>query len=208
MSAVFLSFLVGLGQGLLHAFGPDHCVAIVTLGARGKSAALRTALRFAGGHALTLGALASVCLLAGVGLSEAFERWAEIGGGLILIGLALAALMFPSALQHGHPHLGGHGDDHQHQSPVPLAAGALMALSGGRSLLLALPPLIVGGAMSLEAWSYLPGFALGVFAGMAAVGLLFATGVRRLDERGQLWLHRGSALSSAALGVFWIAVRI
>jgi nickel/cobalt transporter (NicO) family protein len=165
--------------------------------------ALATALRFAIGHAVALGGLSALCLLAGVGLSEAFERWAEILGGVVLTGLALAALMFPGALRHGHPHLPGHERDHLH-ARMSAAAGALMAFSGARSLLLALPPLLVGGGMHLAAWAYLPGFALGILLGMGTVGLLIAYGLERLGER----VQRAVVIASAALGVFWIAVRL
>lgn len=213
MSPVFFAFAVGLGQGLLHAVGPDHCAAMATLntlGNRRRRAALLTALRFACGHAAVLGAVAAVCLLAGVGLSEAFERWAEVFGGGVLVALAMAALLFPNSLRHGHPHLPGHTEHpHRHvHETVSTAAGALMAISGVRSLLLALPPLLMGGSMSLAAWSYLPGFALGILLGMGAVGLLFAEGMSRLSSSLATWVHRAIALGSGALGVFWIGSRL
>jgi nickel/cobalt transporter (NicO) family protein len=168
---------------------------------------LATALRFAIGHAVVLSALAAFCWLTGVGLSEAFERWSEVMGGAVLTSVALAALFFPSALRHGHPHLGGHEHTHFHER-VPMAAGALMAVSGARALLLALPPLLVGGGFSLSAWTYLPGFAFGVFAGMAGMGILVAEGVRRADEQTSSLIQRASALASAGLGVFWMATRL
>lgn len=213
MSPSFFAFVVGLGQGLLHAVGPDHCAAMATLNTLGEGrrrAAIRTALRFACGHAAVLGGVAAVCLLAGVGLSEAFERWAEVFGGGVLIALAVTALLFPNSLRHGHPHLPGHTEDphhHAHEN-VSTAAGALMAVSGVRSLLLALPPLLMGGSMRLGAWSYLPGFALGILLGMGAVGLLFAEGMSRLGSRLALWVHRAVAVGSGALGVFWIGSRL
>ncbi len=213
MSPIFFAFVVGLGQGLLHAVGPDHCAAMATLGTLGdgrRRAALLTALRFACGHAAVLGGVAAFCLLAGVGLSEAFERWAEVFGGGVLVALAVTALLFPNSLRHGHPHLPGHADEphrHAHQH-VSTAAGALMAVSGVRSLLLALPPLLMGGSMSLAAWTYLPGFALGILLGMGAVGLIFAEGLSRMSSRLAGWVHRAVALSSGALGVFWIGSRL
>ena len=213
MSPVFFAFAVGLGQGLLHAVGPDHCAAMATLNALGtgrRRAALLTALRFACGHAAVLGTVAAVCLLAGVGLSEAFERWAEVFGGVVLVALAMTALLFPNSLRHGHPHLPGHTlEPHRHvHETVSTAAGALMAISGVRSLLLALPPLLMGGSMSLAAWSYLPGFALGILLGMGAVGLLFAEGMSRLGAGLATWVHRAIAVGSGALGVFWIGSRL
>ncbi|GEN07009.1 hypothetical protein SAMN05443572_104367 [Myxococcus fulvus] len=212
MPPILLAFLLGLSQGLLHAVGPDHCAAVATLGTLNgnrRKAAIITAFRFALGHAAMLGGIAAVCLLAGVGLSETFERWAEIFGGAVLVALAVTALLFPNSLDHGHPHLPGHAKEpHQHVHTVSTAAGALMAVSGVRSLLLALPPLLVGGSMSLAAWTYLPGFALGILIGMGAVGLLFAEGLTRLNARITAWVQRGVALASGALGLFWIGSRL
>jgi len=213
VSALFFAFVVGLGQGLLHAVGPDHCAAMATLNTLGpgrRRAAVLTAVRFACGHAAVLGSVAAVCLLAGVGLSETFERWAEVFGGGVLVALAVTALLFPSSLRHGHPHLRGHTEQPHHHihGTVSTAAGALMAISGVRSLLLALPPLLMGGSMSLAAWSYLPGFALGILLGMGAVGLLFAEGLSRLSSGLATWVHRAVALSSGVLGAFWIGSRL
>ncbi|MDC0713073.1 hypothetical protein POL68_31715 [Stigmatella sp. ncwal1] len=213
MPPVLFAFIVGLGQGLLHAVGPDHCAAMATLGTLGGSrrrAAVMTAVRFACGHAAMLGGVAAVCLLAGVGLSEAFERWAEVFGGVVLVALAVTALLFPNSLNHGHPHLPGHTHEpHAHiHKHVSTAAGAFMAVSGVRSLLLALPPLLMGGSMSLAAWTYLPGFALGILIGMGAVGLLFAEGITRLSAGLVSWIQRAVAVGSGALGLFWIGSRL
>jgi len=213
VSPLFLALLFGLGQGLLHAVGPDHCAAMATLGTLGpnrRRATFVVAVRFALGHAAVLGGVASVCLLAGVGLSETFERWAEMFGGAVLVALAVTALLFPNVLRHGHPHLPGHTQEphsHMHER-VSTAAGALMAVSGVRSLLLALPPLLVGGSLQSSGWTYLPGFALGILLGMGAVGLLFAEGLARMGEGLAERLQRFVAAGSAALGLFWIVTRL
>ncbi|HZI08014.1 MAG TPA: hypothetical protein VEZ71_28600 [Archangium sp.] len=213
MSPLFFAFLFGLGQGLLHAVGPDHCAAMATLGTLGPSrrrATFIVALRFAIGHAAVLGGVATFCLLAGVGLSETFERWAEIFGGAVLVALAVTAFLFPNVLRHGHPHLPGHTHEpHSHMhDQVSTAAGALMAVSGVRSLLLALPPLLVGGSMQSSGWTYLPGFAFGILVGMGAVGLLFAEGLSRVGTTLAERLQRLVAGASAVLGVFWIFSRL
>lgn len=213
VSPLFFAFLVGLGQGLLHAVGPDHCAAMATLGTLGPSrrrATFMVALRFAIGHAAVLGGVATFCLLAGVGLSETFERWAEIFGGAVLVALAVTAFLFPNVLRHGHPHLAGHTHEpHSHRhDQVSTAAGALMAVSGVRSLLLALPPLLVGGSMQSSGWTYLPGFAFGILVGMGAVGLLFAEGLSRMGTTLAERLQRFVAGASAVLGLFWIASRL
>ncbi|OJT19656.1 hypothetical protein BO221_35435 [Archangium sp. Cb G35] len=213
MSPLFFAFLFGLGQGLLHAVGPDHCAAMATLGTLGPSrrrATFLIALRFAIGHAAVLGGIATFCLLAGVGLSETFERWAEIFGGAVLVALAVTAFLFPNVLRHGHPHLPGHTHEpHSHMhDQVSTAAGALMAVSGVRSLLLALPPLLVGGSMQSSGWTYLPGFALGILVGMGAVGLVFAEGLSRMGTTVAERLQRFVAGASAVLGMFWIVSRL
>jgi hypothetical protein len=213
VSPLFIAFLFGLGQGLLHAVGPDHCAAMATLGTLGPARrrnAFLVALRFAIGHAAVLAGVATVCLVAGVGLSETFERWAEILGGAVLVALAVTAFLFPNTLRHGHPHLPGHTQEpHSHvHGRVSTAAGALMAVSGVRSLLLALPPLLVGGSLATSGWTYLPGFAFGILVGMGAVGLVFAEGLERLGTAVADRLQRLVAIGSAALGVFWIATRL
>jgi len=213
VSPLFLALLFGLGQGLLHAVGPDHCAAMATLGTLGPSRRRTTflvALRFALGHAAVLGGVATFCLLAGVGLSETFERWAEIFGGAVLVALAVTAFLFPNVLRHGHPHLPGHTQEpHSHMHDrVSTAAGALMAVSGVRSLLLALPPLLVGGSLQSSGWTYLPGFALGILVGMGAVGLVFAEGLSRMGTALAERLQRLVAAGSAALGLFWIVTRL
>lgn len=190
--------------------GPDHCAAMATLGTqqvRHPSWALKAALRFALGHALVLGSVAAGCLLLGLGISEAFEKWAEIFGGVLLMGLAVTALLFPGALQHGHPHFGSHGPDHEH-AQIPLAAGALMALSGVRSLLLALPPLMVGGSGFGQAWLYLPGFALGILVGMGLWGVVISATLKTLRARVLLHTQRTVALATGALGAYWIIDRL
>jgi hypothetical protein len=209
MSGSVIALVVGFLQGLLHGLGPDHCAAVATLGttSRGRRGALLTALRFAIGHALVLGALASFCLLLGFGISESFERWSEMLGGAVLIGVALTALFFPGALSHGHPHLPGHDEHHTH-ARVSTAAGALMAVSGARSLLLALPPLMVGGAFSIKGWAYLPGFAFGILVSMGVVGILVAEGISRVNAQIAERLQRIVAASSGLVGLAWIAFRL
>jgi nickel/cobalt transporter (NicO) family protein len=161
------------------------------------------ALSFAWGHTLVLGALAGACLALGIGLSEAFERWAERLGGFVLVALALSALLFPGTLHHGHPTLPTHDHDHRHTRAGGVA-GALMAVSGVRALALAL--LLVGGALHLAGWVYLPAFGAGVFLSMAGVGFAISTGTRRLSLRGAANLQRLVAISSGALGLAWIAL--
>lgn len=206
--AFLVTLILGLGQGLLHSLGPDHCAALVTLSGRSPRGALALAMRFALGHALTLASVSALCLFLGVGLSEAFEVWTERLGGAVLIALSLAALFFPATHEHGHPHMGLHAADHAHPGVSPgavsLSAGALIALSGARALLLSLPPLLVGSTYSLAALAYIPGFGLGVLAGMGTLGVLLAVGLDRLPARAVHRLHQVATIATAALGVFWI----
>lgn len=208
MSVPVLALVVGFLQGLLHGVGPDHCAAVAALGtaSRSRRSAFSTAVRFALGHTVVLGTLALVCLLLGFGISETFERWSEILGGVVLVAVAVTALFFPGTLAHGHPHLPGH--DHHRHARVATAAGALMAISGARPLLLALPPLVVGGAFSISAWLYLPGFALGVLVSMGTVGLVVSEGMGRLEAHVAERLQQVVAAGSGLVGLAWIAARL
>ena len=202
-----LALLTGIGQGLLHAMGPDHCAAMATLAAREerrRRAAWMIATRFALGHAVVLGGMAALCWLSGRVLSEALERWAEIGSGLVLIALAATAWFFPAAFEHGHPHR----RDHHAGRHLSWATGALMAVSGVRSLTLALPPMLLGGAGGMASIAYLPGFAAGVLVGMAAFGLVVGLG---LERAGRIWSVRArqlAALASAVVGIAWIGKQL
>jgi nickel/cobalt transporter (NicO) family protein len=209
MTGLVLSIVVGFGQGVLHGLGPDHCAAVATLGLTrsAREGPLWVALRFAVGHAVVLGALAAAFLGLGIGLSERFERWAEVLAGGVLLALASLALLWPSALSHGHPYLGGHVRDHHHPKAT-LAAGALMAVSGLRSLMLSLPPLLVGGALRAEALAYLPAFALGILCSMGALGLALSALSARASAAALQVGRRATALGTAALGLGWMAARL
>ncbi|MFN0061055.1 MAG: hypothetical protein ACKVPX_00855 [Myxococcaceae bacterium] len=208
MNAALLALGVGLTQGLLHSVGPDHCAAIATLGGgNDRRRAFHIALRFAGSHVFVLASLTGVCLGAGIFISAAFERWAEILGGAVLVSVATAALFFPSALSHGHPHWPGHARTHGHAGAT-MAAGALMAFSGIRALLLSLAPMWVGSSFHAHAWAYLPGFSLGILLGMSTVGLLAAEAFSRLGARARILAYRGTVAASAGLGLVWMAQRV
>jgi len=202
---------LGLLAGLAHSVGPDHCAAMLTLtGAGGEGRrrrAFQVALRFALGHAVLLGGLAAVCLGLGVGLSEAFSTRAEIFGGAVLLAVALSALFLPASMRHGHPHLPGHETDHRHVH-LSGATGALLAVSGVRGLLLALPPLLVGGSLQAVAWAYVPAFALGILIGRGVLGVLLAEGLGVLTARLGTWVERGAHVLAALVGLSWILMRL
>ena len=76
-----------------------------------------------------------------------------------------------------------------------------MALSGTRSLLMSLAPLLVGGGFSLRGLTYLPGFALGILVSMGGMGLLISEGFSRLGTRaGDVAYRVVTAFSAAPAG--------
>jgi hypothetical protein len=83
-----------------------------------------------------------------------------------------------------------------------------MAFSGARSLLLALPPLVVGGSNSLSGITCLSGFAAGIFLGASGVGWVLALFFKTLDEKLFRQVQKGVACASGILGAYWIWVRI
>lgn len=193
--------------GATHGLGPDHCVAVAALGARrGPGAVLRVALRFGAAHAATLLLAVLVLRLAGGVIPLRVERAAEVANGLLLLllGLALVSERGGELLRlHAHAHRGDGGASPQGRTAF--ATGALFALSGIRSTVLALPVALERSVPMAMAALCL--FGAGVLASMAAYGvaLSFAQSAaqrRGLSERG-LRVVLGAA--SATFGCYWLA---
>ena len=78
--------------GFVHGLGADHLMAIAALSAHGRDdqvrgKAFRVALRFAGGHAVVLGASAAAVLLFGWQVPVVLERGGELVSGWLLVVL-------------------------------------------------------------------------------------------------------------------------
>ena len=216
--------------GFLHGLGADHLMAIaaLSLGPGGeppavtRARAFGVAVRFAVGHALLLALGASAIILLGWSLPVVVERGGELLGGLLLIVLGAIALWSVGAGRvYGHTHLHGHeeaphwhlhiGRRERHPMPgahshLPTIIGAGFAVSSLRALTLLAP---FGDRIGAAPLPMLLGlvtvFAAGILLSMSLFGVAFA-GFMTARVVARLGRAAGGAmaLSSIALGVFWI----
>jgi hypothetical protein len=195
MFFVLIAALAGFTYGVAHGIGPDHLAALASLLAReggGWRRAASVGLRFGAAHALILGGLAVPAALSGAMIAPAWERAAELTGGVLLIVLGATALRSSSrAAPHAHPH--------RHAGPA--LVGGLFALSGVRSLAIALPPLLVAERSLWAAAVYVAAFGAGVTAVMVAFGLAVGAGATRVSRAG---LGLASGAIAIALGIWWV----
>jgi nickel/cobalt transporter (NicO) family protein len=181
------------------------------------------AVRFAIGHAVLLALGASALLLLGWSLPIVVERGGELLGGLLLIVLGAIGLWGVGAGRvYGHSHLHGHepaphwhlhiGKRDRHPMPgahshLPTMIGAAFAVSSLRALTLLAPfgdrvgaaplPMLIGLVIV---------FAAGILLSMSLFGVAFA-GFMNARVVARLGRAAGAvmALSSIALGVYWIS---
>lgn len=187
-----------------------------------RARALGVAVRFALGHALLLAIGASALILLGWSLPLVVERGGEMLGGLLLIVLGGIALWGVSAGRvYGHTHRHGHeaaphwhlhiGRRDRHPVPgahshVPTLIGAAFAVSSLRALTLLAPFGDRLGAAPLPMLLVLiTVFAAGILLSMSLFGVAFASFMTaRVVARLGRMAGALMALSSIALGVFWV----
>jgi hypothetical protein len=187
-----------------------------------RARALGVAIRFALGHALLLALGASAIILLGWSLPLVVERGGEMLGGVLLIALGAVALWGVTAGRvYGHTHR--HGEEaaphwHLHigrrdrhpipgsHSHLPTIIGAAFAVSSLRALTLLAPFGDRLGAAPLSLLLVLIAvFAAGILLSMSLFGVAFA-GLMTARVVARLGRSAGAlmALSSIALGVFWV----
>ena len=188
-----------------------------------RTRALSVAFRFACGHALLLAVAAGGLLVLGWSLPVMFERMGEvIGGGLLIVlgGVGLWAVRAGRVYGHRHVH-GADASPHWHlhvgrpdrhpldtaHSHLPTLVGAAFALSSVRALTMLAPfGKSLGHAPLATLLILIVVFGLGILLSMSLFGVAFArvmsaAAAARLGQAAGLFM----ALTSIALGVFWIA---
>ena len=214
---IILSFL----NGLQHGLGSDHLLAITNLVNRGggRRQVSLMGFRFGLGHMGILVMCGTGALIWNLTVSPQWESRAEIlaGGVLILLGLWTFAewlgqvgYIHSHSHSHGsgrwvHSHLhfhfkGKHRQEHTHPH-VSSFLGALFALSGLRSLLLGIFPVLQGNSVTW-AMLYILVFGLGIVISMTAYGLVASAVVGR--PRSRRWVTCSLGVSSIAVGIYWI----
>jgi hypothetical protein len=224
-----MSFLAlstsAVALGFLHGLGADHLMAIAALATdrrtgRTDTRIVRTAVGFALGHMLVLGAGVVLAVAFGLVLPAAFTAGAERLGGLLLVGLGTIGLwgVF-SGRAYGHlhqeedgrtrwhVHFGTHHPHPHMHSRVPTVLGAVFALSSLRALML-LEPFGASAAQALTlpvllALNML--FGLGILLSMSLFGVLLARvlSLRSIDTLGRA-AAAIVAVASVLLGAYWI----
>ena len=227
-----MSFLAlassALMLGFLHGIGADHMMAIAALSVDGRTerrrvSPIRTAIGFACGHAviLTLGAVLAVT--AGVLLPAAISNGAERVGGGLLVAMGVVGLWSLAAgrtyghihersnrMESGRWHLhlardSGHPGHGHGGSILPLALGALFAVSSLRAVMLLQPISPDAQALALPVLFVLIAlFGIGILLAMSLFGVVLS---RLLSLKVVTSLGQGAAgliaLGSIGLGLYW-----
>jgi len=221
-----------LALGFLHGLGADHLMAIAALslatplGPARYARAFGLALRFAVGHAVLLALGAGLVLFFGWQIPVRFEQGREFVGGCLLIALGLIVgwltvsgrlyvhvHVHESGEQRAHSHWHLHlGRQHSHRPAIhtmlPGVLGAVFAVSGLRALILSLPLWSSSGSAN-HFWSLLflvTIFAIGILMSMSLFGIVLAHTLanRRMTGHVARFSAAATALSSLALGIYWI----
>lgn len=201
ISALALLF----GQGLLHGAGPDHCLAIGALAAKGDlRSAVAVSLRFGAGHTVVLALLAVGVTLTGFVIPARWEAALEVVGGVSLLALGCWTLTQRGALL---AHVHADGSVHDGETPRDADARATQGVRGGRRedtsrrLEAESPP--------MHSWlSGVAGAVMGL-SGVRGLAMLLPVAVRQQPGvllAGVLLFGLGVVL--AMVGVGWIAQRV
>jgi hypothetical protein len=206
-----LGLLLGLLQGLRHAFEPDHVVAVSTMISEQRSARARVAYAAAWGvgHAAMLLAVGTLLMLLRTELPPRLGAVFEIAVSLVLIGLGLRALLHAirgarEAHAHRHSEAGSVSAAPQGwRSLGPLAVGLVHGLAGSG----ALTALVVASLPSpLAGIAFMAIFGAGAALGMSilagAAGPLLGRVIRTRWGMPAVLGATGSA--SFGLGVVWL----
>jgi nickel/cobalt transporter (NicO) family protein len=212
--------------GFLHGLGLDHLMAIAALSIDGRHErrhhrVMMTAVQFACGHALMLGAGVVLALSSGWILPAALASGAERLGGGVLVLLGAAGLWSTwTGWAYGHlhretdgrarwhMHFGAHTHAHTSHahSALPVAMGAVFAISSLRALVLLAP---LGASLTSLAVPVVlllvVLFGLGILLSMSLFGVVLARliSLRRLETVGR-WAGVIVAAASVMLGAYWM----
>jgi hypothetical protein len=213
-TTVVLGLVLGLLQGLRHAFEPDHVVALSTMISEERTARARVAYAVAwgAGHALMLIVVGAMLMALRAELPARVDAGFEVAVSLMLVGLGLRAVR--QAVREARPHGPAltTSQAHAHASPPqrtwrtvgPLAMGMVHGLAGSG----ALTALVVARLPSpLIGMGFIALFGVGATVGMAllagAVGVPLA---RLLQLRwGMPALLGTTGGLSLVLGLLWVA---
>lgn len=217
-SQQILLLATGLVLGMRHAFDRDHVAAVthfISLEPDPPTSAW-FGFRWAMGHSLTVLVLGSLILMLHLKFDPAFQRFAELGVGITLVGLGIWRLsLLANEKQHTHahthrdkPHAHAHshqlGRDHVHKM-APTLVGMVHGASGTAEVFVLIPITMM--SVAWMAYLYIAIFSMGCALTMSAYGYIVGRFYRRANITGQR-IYRAlvivTSLSGLVLGMIWI----
>lgn len=190
--------LMGVGAGALHAVtGPDHVLSVGPVAVRAAKP-WQVGLRWGLGHAVgTLALALPVLAFSTLFDLEGFAAWGERVAGLALLLMAWSAWR---QLRHREDSFDDKGAPVDDRSVV---VGFVHGITGGASLMLALP--VVLGTSTTNAAAWLVAFGVGSTVAMAALTSAVARWGKGLSSSTEQRLQYAMCGLSALLGVAWLA---
>jgi hypothetical protein len=216
---ILLGWLLGVTQGLRHAFEPDHIAAVSTLVAeqRGPRASMVYAASWGAGHALVLLVVGGSLVLLRAEMPERLIDLFELAVSAMLITLGVRALVRARRAGLGGPaFVHRHGDEaHTHTgvpshvhvrglalARFPLLVGVVHGLAGSGALAALVLPKLPSAVAGLV---FMALYGLGATVGMALLAGLAGVPLARLmkSSRGIPILLGVSGTFSLVLGIAW-----
>jgi hypothetical protein len=205
---IVVALILGLLQGLRHAFEPDHVVAVSTMLSEQRSTRARTiyAVSWGLGHAGMLIVVGGILMAFRSELPPRLDAAFEVAVSLMLMGLGMRAIFLASRLARRAP------EPHDGPAPPPvrgwrsigpLAMGMVHGLAGSGALtalvVARLPSLLIGISFML------------IFGAGATLGMLLLAGAAGVPltrvmrtQRGMPLLLASTGSVSLVLGLSWI----
>ncbi|BCE03287.1 sulfite exporter TauE/SafE family protein [Marinicellulosiphila megalodicopiae] len=208
--------LTALIVGLIHAFEPDHVMAVSNM--HNKKGSFwkfsRYALNWAFGHGITVIVLGLIAFILNWQLSESFTGYAEWFVGIVLIVLGVWNLwniwrkkLVLEVHSHGDiKHVHWVDSKRTHVEHVPLLVGILHGLAGSAPVLALIP--MAGQSALWMSIGYLVLFSVGVVIAMtilAGILSLSHTKLAKYSQKLSIGFQGLLGVASIAIGVIWIS---
>ena len=221
---MWVAYATAFALGVAHALEVDHMVAVSAfIGNRPRlRSAVSFGVRWGVGHSLVVLIVGGALVASGITLPERIAGWAELGVGLMLVGLGLWALRASRRLHlhaphdHGghahlhahppahHPHSHARRDPARHHRHLSTLVGAVHGLAGTAPVVALVPVTLM--ASRWGAVGYLAAFgvgtilAMGLYAALAAV----AAGKAATSLKTARVVAIATAAASLAVGAWWM----
>jgi len=202
--------------GLVHAFEPDHVMAVSSMHNK-KGSFLkfsRYALNWAFGHGLTVIALGMIAMLLNWQMPENYAHLAEWFVGIVLIFLGVSNLfniwrkkLTLDAHKHGDvKHVHWVVKKKKHVEHVPLFVGVLHGFAGSAPVLVLMPTM--NGSALWTSILYLVLFSVGVIVSMTILAAILSISHKEIADQSQklaLGFQAVLGVMAISIGIVWIS---